>query len=125
MSRPDAETGNRQDDRIADRILQQDEFAADLNAQGYTDLLVLRRENGRDALTDARLALIDYLDRHGDDIESVRDLARHLDRDKGAVSKDLHRLAALDIIEYDNAGDGDAKRPRLKHTHVVIEPIVY
>lgn len=125
MSRPDADTGDGPDDRIAERILRQDEFAGDLNAQGYTDVLVLRRENGRDILTESRLELVGYLERHGDEVESVRDLARRLDRDKGAVSKDLRRLAELDVVEYEGDGDGKAKRPVLKHDHVVIEPVVY
>lgn len=125
MSRSDADSGDGPPNNIDDRILQQDEFASDLTAQGYTDVLVLRRENGRDILTEGRLKLIGYLDRHGDEIESVSDLARSLDRDKGAVSKDLHRLAELDIVEYEGEGDGEAKRPVLKHDHVVIEPVVY
>lgn len=127
MSQPssNADTADESDDRIAGRILRQDEFAGNLNAQGYTDVLVLRRENGRDVLTESRLELVGYLDRHGDQIESVRDLARKLDRDKGAVSKDLRRLAELDIVEYEGEGDGEAKRPGLKHEHVVIEPVVY
>jgi predicted transcriptional regulator len=124
MSRSDADSGDGSPERIDERILQQDEFAGDLNAQGYTDVLILRRENGRDVLTESRLELIGYLDRHSD-IESVSDLARRLDRDKGAVSKDLHRLADLDVVEYVGEGDGDAKRPVLKHEHVVIEPVVY
>lgn len=125
MSRPNADTADGSDDRIAERILRQDEFAGDLNARGYTDVLVLRRENGRGVLTESRLELVGYLDRHGDQVESVRDLARKLDRDKGAVSKDLRRLAELDIVEYEGEGDGEAKRPVLKHEHVVIEPVVY
>ncbi|WP_302079956.1 MarR family transcriptional regulator [Salinibaculum rarum] len=125
MSRPDADTGDGPDDRITERILRQDEFADDLNAQGYTDVLILRRENGRDVLTESRLELVGYLERHGDAVKSVRDLARKLDRDKGAVSKDLRRLAELDVIEYEGSGDGEAKRPVLKHEHVVIEPVVY
>jgi predicted transcriptional regulator len=125
MSRPGADSGEGVSDRIEHRILQQDEFASALAAQGYTDVLILRRENGRDVLTEGRLELVSHLERYGDDIESVSDLARRLDRDKGAVSKDLHRLAALDIVEYEGDGDGEAKRPLLKHEHVVIEPVVY
>lgn len=125
MSQPDSDTGSQPEDRIAQRLLEQDEFAADLNAQGYTDVLVLRRENGRDVLTESRLGLLQYLDQHGENIASVSELARRLDRDKGAVSKDLRRLAELDIIEYHGEGDGEAKRPVLKHNHVVIEPVVY
>lgn len=125
MSRPDADAGDGPFDRTEERVLQRDAFAGDLNARGYTDVLVLRRENGRDVLTESRLALVGYLERHGDDVESVSDLSRRLDRDKGAVSKDLRRLAELDIIEYEGEGKGEAKRPVLKHDHVVIEPVVY
>lgn len=125
MSQSDADAGEGGADRIEERVLRQDEFAGDLNARGYTDVLVLRRENGRDVLTESRLELVDYLDRHGGEVESVSDLARKLDRDKGAVSKDLRRLAELDIVEYEGDGDGEAKRPVLKHEHVVIEPVIY
>ena len=98
MSRADSGPDEPPDDRIAERLLQQEEFATDLNARGYTDVLVLRRENGRDVLTDSRLELIEHLERHGDEIGSVSHLARVLDRDKGAVSKDLRRMAELDIM---------------------------
>ena len=125
MSQPDTDTGGSSESPVADRLLQQDEFAGDLNAQGYTNLLVVRRESGRDLLTDGRLELIHHLDQHGSAIASVSDLARQLNRDKGAVSKDLSRLAELDVIEYEGSGDGTAKRPRLKHDHIVIEPVVY
>lgn len=125
MSQPDSDSSGPPDDRITKRVLQQDEFATDLNARGYTDVLVLRRENGRDILTDSRLAVIQYLDQYSESVESVSDLARRLDRDKGAVSKDLRRLAELDVITYEGEGDGEAKRPVLKHEHVVIEPVVY
>ena len=125
MSQPDADTSNSPNDSIPERLLQQDEFASNLNEQGYSDVLVLRRENGRDVLTDSRLAIIYYLERDGETVESVSDLARQIDRDKGAVSKDLRRLAELDIIEYEGDGDGEAKRPVLKHEHVVIEPVIY
>jgi DNA-binding transcriptional ArsR family regulator len=123
MSRPDSEPGGSDGDTVGDRLRRQEEFASALNAGGYTDVLVLRRENGRDVLTDSRLELVRYLDRHGEDVESVRDLARRLDRDKGAVSKDLHRLAELDVVTYEGEGGGEAKRPVLKHDHVVVEPI--
>lgn len=125
MSQPGTDIGGSSEPSVDERLLQQDEFAADLNAQGYTDLLVVRRESGRDMLTESRLALIRHLDQHGSAVDSVSDLARQLDRDKGAVSKDLNRLAELDVIEYEGSGDGTAKQPRLKHDHVVIEPVVY
>lgn len=125
MSQPDSDVGEPSDERVTERILQQDEFAADLNARGYTDVLVLRRENGRDVLTEQRLGIIQFLEQQAESVESVSDLARQLGRDKGAVSKDLRRLAELDIIAYKGEGDGEAKRPILKHEHVVIEPVIY
>ena len=125
MSRSDADAGEGSADRIDRRLLRRDEFASDLNARGYADVLVLRRGNGREVLTESRLALLDSLAHHGEEIESVSDLARRLDRDKGAVSKDLRRLAELDIVEYEGEGEGEAKRPVLKHEHVVVEPVVY
>lgn len=123
MSRSDS-AASPSDDRVGERILRQDEFAADLNARGYSDVLILRRENGRTVLTEGRLAIIQTLS-NGEEIESVSDLARYLDRDKGAVSKDLRRLAELDVIAYEGESNGEAKRPVLKHSHVVIEPVVY
>lgn len=125
MSRPGTDADGEADEGIALRVRKQEEFAADLNARGYADVLVLRRENGRDVLTDARLAIVQYLDENDSDVESVSQLARHLERDKGAVSKDLRRLAALDVVEYEGRSDGEPKRPALKHDHVVIEPVVY
>lgn len=125
MAHPDSGVDDVSDTGIPERLQKQDTFASDLNAQGYTDVLVLRRESGAEILTDRRLAIIEYLSDHCTEIDSVSDLARRLDRNKGAVSKDLKRLAELDIIEYEGTGDGEAKRPVLKHEHVVIEPVVY
>jgi DNA-binding MarR family transcriptional regulator len=125
MARSDSDVDESTDEQATNRLLERDEFAAALNARGYTDVLVLRRETGREVLTDRRRAILRYLDRYGEGIESVSDLARRLDRDKGAVSRDLHRLAELDVIEYEGGGDGEPKRPVLKHDHVVIEPVVY
>lgn len=125
MSRPEADTGNGPDERIPERILRLEEFVSDLNAQGYTDVLVLRRENSRDVLTENRIELVGYLECRGGEVESVRGLTRRLDHDKGAVSNDLRRLAELNIVEYEGDGDGEAKRPVLKHDHILVELVVY
>lgn len=125
MARSDSEIDESTDEQATDRLLERDEFAAALNERGYTDVLVLRRETGPEVLTDRRRAILQYLDRYGEEVESVSDLARRLARDKGAVSRDLHRLAELDVIEYEGGDDGESKRPILKHDHVVIEPVVY
>lgn len=125
MSRSDSDSDRASDDHIPDRLRKQDEFASHLSAEGYTDVLVLRRENGREVLTEGRLGIIQYLDREGETVESVSDLARRLGRDKGAVSKDLRRLADFDIITYEGEGNGETKRPVLKHESIFIEPVVY
>jgi predicted transcriptional regulator len=90
-----------------------------LAAAGFTDALILSRESARQVLTSPRLALLDRL-RHGPP-ESVRSLAVELDRDKAGVSRDLALLASLDLVEYE--ASGRAKRPRLKHDVVLVEPV--
>lgn len=86
---------------------------------GASDTLVLSRESGRRVLTASRLVLIDRL--RAGPVDSVRALAAELDRDKAGVSRDLALLAELDVIEYDRAGR--AKRPRLKHDTVLVQPV--
>ncbi|MFB6352967.1 MAG: transcriptional regulator, partial [Halobacteriales archaeon] len=86
---------------------------------GYTDVLLLTRKSAREVLTPSRLELVDRLSAGRAD--SVRALAAELDRDKAGVSRDLARLAELDVVAYDR--DGRAKRPRLKHDTVLVEPI--
>jgi predicted transcriptional regulator len=86
---------------------------------GNTDTLVLSRESAREVLSPARIELLDRL-RTGP-VDSVRSLAAELDRDKAGVSRDLARLAELDVVEYERAGR--AKRPRLKHDTVLVEPV--
>lgn len=67
-----------------------------------------------------RAACVDYLAEHK--TQSVRALAAELGHDKGVVSRDLQKLAELDIVKYVEAGK--AKVPRLKHDHITVEPIV-
>ena len=111
----------RGDDRAAKRRLFRLALAGGPLAEaGYTDTLVLSRESAREALTPTRVELLDRL-REGP-VESIRALASELGRDKAGVSRDLTRLAALDIITYE--ADGRAKRPRLKHDTVLVEPVV-
>jgi predicted transcriptional regulator len=46
-----------------------------------------------------------------------------VDRDRGAVSKDLQTLAKNDLVAYEECGA--SKAPRLRHQTVVVEPIVF
>lgn len=86
---------------------------------GHTDTLVLSRESAREVLTPSRVELLDRL--RAGPVDSVRSLAAELGRDKAGVSRDLARLAELDVVEYERTGR--AKRPQLKHDTVLVEPI--
>lgn len=94
-------------------------FSETLSQHGFPDTLVLGRDRANDIFHDRRLAIVDYLKTH--DPASVRSLANELDADKGVISRDLQKLAALDIIEFEE--NGRSKAPRLKHRHVVVEPV--
>ena len=95
-------------------------FAETLSQHGFPDTLVLARERANEVFSDRRLEIVDYLS--GNKPRSVRALAESLGYDKGVVSRDLQKLAELDVIEYEE--NGRAKAPRLKHRHVAIEPVV-
>lgn len=116
----DPEQFDPEDASIDDRLELRMAFAETITQHGFPDTLVLAREQAGDIFHDRRLEIIDHLTEH--DPSSVRELAETLGYDKGVVSRDLTRLAGIDVIEY--VDDGRAKAPRLKHDHVAIEPIV-
>jgi predicted transcriptional regulator len=95
-------------------------FSETLTQHGFSDTLVLSRDRAEDVFHDRRLDLLDYLKEY--DPTSVRALAEELGYDKGVVSRDLQKLALVDVIKY--VEDGLSKAPRLKHNHVAIEPVV-
>ncbi|SDY97605.1 HVO_A0114 family putative DNA-binding protein [Halopenitus persicus] len=71
-------------------------------------------------LSPKRREIIETL--RAEDVESVRGLARKLDRDKGQVSRDLGTLAEHGIVRFEESGR--AKKPVLTQDHLVIEPVV-
>jgi predicted transcriptional regulator len=81
---------------------------------------VISWESAETVLTPKRRELIETL--RETTPESVRGLARELDRDKSQVSNDLSTLAELGVIQYEK--NGNAKAPRLTQDHIVVEPIV-
>lgn len=113
---PDSAVEPSEDDRVARRK----EMARALVRGGMSGVQVLSHEQAQEALTQRRREIIEYLRR--EDVESVSELARRLDRDKAQVSRDLAVLAEHAIIRYDT--DGRAKSPSLAQEHVVIEPVV-
>ena len=98
-------------------VAKRGDLARVLAEAGYDDVLVVSRGTGAQLLTQRRLDLLGYL-RINDPV-SERDLADTLDHEVQLVRDDLNLLLGHDIIEF----DGD-DRVRLKHDHVVVEPIV-
>lgn len=117
---PDPNDFETEEADIDERLELRGAFSEALTQHGFPDTLVLTRERAEDIFHDRRLDLLDYLEEH--DPRSVRALAEELGYDKGVVSRDLQKLAKIDVIEY--VEDGRAKAPRLKHKHVAIEPVI-
>lgn len=95
-------------------------MARSLASDGFGDVLVIQLDTATAVLTEKRRSIVEYLREEQPD--SVRALARDLDRDKGSVSRDLSLLAEHDVITYRREGTG--KVPQLKHDTIVVEPIV-
>lgn len=74
----------------------------------------------REILTEKRIELINKI-REEDQIESKRDLARKLDRDIKAVSRDLDTLWKYGIIDYTK--EKNRKIPELTADKIIIEPL--
>lgn len=117
---PDPNEFESEDADIDERLELRAAFSETLTQHGFPDTLVLTRERAEDIFHDRRIDLLDHLKDH--DPDSVRALAEELGYDKGVVSRDLQKLARIDVIEY--VEEGRAKAPRLKHNHVAIEPVV-
>ena len=99
---------------------QRTTLARVLAQAGLTDVLVTDRAFARRLLTENRQDLLQEI-RDGD-VDSVRGLARALDRDEAAVSRDVNLLLENDVLEYETRGQ--RKMPRLKHNAVISEPII-
>lgn len=104
----------------ADRVDRRSELARALARGGMEGTHVISIETAQKILSPKRMEIVQLLQE--EEVESVRGIARRLDRDKGQVSRDLGDLAEHGIIEYQT--DGRAKIPRLAQEHLVIEPLV-
>lgn len=102
-----------------ERIERRAQMARALAKGGMDGVHVLSHESAERVLTEKRRELIDVL-RH-EEVESVRDLARRVERDKGQVSRDLATLAEHAVVGFETTGR--AKRPYLQSDHLVVEPI--
>lgn len=106
-------------DADADRADRRAAMAQALARGGMEGVQVLSFESAERVLTPKRRELIETLRTH--DVDSVRELARRVDRDKGQVSRDLGILAEHGVVSYDE--QGRAKRPYLVQEHIVVEPV--
>ena len=107
-------------DAAVEDVATRAEMAKALARGGMENVHVLSLESAEKVLTPKRTEIIRTL--NAEDVASVRELARRLDRDKGQVSRDLQVLAEHAVIQYET--DGRSKAPRLTQEHFVIEPIV-
>lgn len=120
LSVPDPNEFDESSGDIDPRLAFRSTFSELLSRNGFHDTLVLERERAEDLFDSRRLEILDHLKTHTPD--SVRALAAELGYDKGVISRDLKRLASIDVVEYEETGR--SKAPRLKHAHVVVEPVV-
>lgn len=95
-------------------------FMGRLQEAGYEDTLHYFDDLDERVLTKRRLQIVEFLTEH--DPESIRDLARRLDRHVSSVKDDLDVLARNELIEYET--DGNKKAPRLKHRNVFVRPLL-
>lgn len=96
-------------------------FLRSLQDGGVSEVLVLQQDTAEAVLTEKRRELLTAIATA--EPESMRDLARHVDRDISIVSRDLDVLSAAEIVDFEANGRG--KRPVLAHETVVVEPIVF
>lgn len=95
-------------------------FAQILVENGYgEETLITDKEGFNRVTTLKRMEILEKLNR--EEIGSVKQLADELERDGGNLSRDLEILFQEDMIEYQH--DGKKKKPVLKHTKIVIEPL--
>ncbi|WP_367996670.1 ArsR family transcriptional regulator [Haloferax volcanii] len=124
MSKKNPEAPNpnefEENTEISPELELRNQFTEVLTQHGFPDTLVLSRERAEDVFHERRIRMMDYLKTHQP--QSVRQLAEELEVDKGVVSRDLQKLSRLDIVELED--NGRSKAPRLKHKHVVVEPVI-
>lgn len=106
---------------IKPRISSTVEFIKRLSEAGFEDTHILKRNTAEKVLTEKRMDLVKEI--ATTEPESVRELARRVDRDPARVSRDLNTLYEAEVIEYEQAGR--AKRPVLAHKNVFVWPVVY
>lgn len=120
LSKANAPSDGHDDSEPSDQSSLRAEMARSLARGGMSGVQVISWATADKILSPKRRELIETL--QGGDVESVRGLARQLDRDKGQVSRDLGTLSEHGIVRFEESGR--AKKPVLTQKHIVIEPVV-
>jgi predicted transcriptional regulator len=87
------------------------------------EMQVLHRETAERVLTDRHVGLLREIINVQPD--SMRALARRVERDISPVSEDLHDLVDAHVIELVETGPRNSKRPVLRYDFIFILPIVF
>lgn len=74
------------------------ELARFLAEKGYSNILFLKPEDARKVLTEKRVEIVRTLKK--EEIKSIRDLARKLDRNVSVVHQDLRILFEEGVIDF-------------------------
>lgn len=98
-----------------------EDFVRFITESDIEDVLILRRDTVRKVFTPKRREILETV--RNDEIDSIRDLARKLDREVSAVHGDLEVLYEADIITFEE--ESGSKIPQLKHSNIIPEPLVY
>lgn len=119
-TREDENVTSELEESGSERVLTRHTVGESLAKAGFGDVFVLSHEAADRVLTPARREIIEVLATN--EVSSLRELAKLVDRNPGNLSRDMEVLAAENIIRY--AKDGKAKRPELKHETIISEPLV-
>ncbi|MCJ7479058.1 MAG: hypothetical protein MUP63_02660 [Candidatus Nanohaloarchaeota archaeon QJJ-7] len=96
------------------------EWVERVEAMEANDILVLDLEGASQILTDNRIEMMDVIEEQ--EPESIRDLARKVDRNVNAVMRDLKVLYENDVVMFEE--EKNRKIPRMRHERVIVEPVV-
>lgn len=86
---------------------------------GLDDTLIIGYKSAREVLTEKRIELIKKIEE--EEIESIRDLSRKVDRGESVVFNDLVLLAENGIIDFKK--EKNRKIPVLRHSNIFVKPI--
>jgi len=116
VKHPDPNDFESDEVELEDRLETRAEFSETLAQNGFPDTLVLSRERASSVFHKRHLEVLDYLEENGP--VSISEISEELEYSEGCIDTYILNFLKIDIVEFNE------DEPRLKHNHVVIEPIV-